>query len=160
MSPYLIVDPGKMTGWGYLFAVRGQTPLFQGAENPHFEFLCEAERIIRGGLVSGVVCESFSVTDRTAKLSNERFWSLEQIGALRYFCGTMGTPYVEQTPSEAKSFATNAKLRKLDEITDPTDTPFGWYAGNKGEAGHRRDAARHALVYGIRNHLIDARSLL
>ena len=55
------------------------------------------------------------------------------IGYIDGICQATGVPYVEQRPAEAKSFASNAKLKKL-----------GWFQGGEG---HADDASRHLLVY-------------
>lgn len=146
----LIVDPGKLTGYGFLVCgTPHKDPTFSGAELPHFDFLANVGSWIRG--IDKVVCESFRVNNMTArKVGGDRLWAAEQIGVLRYFCHFAHVDYVEQSPSDAKHFATDAKLKKL-----------GWYAPvNPGEKGHRRDAARHALLWSINNRKMDPKILL
>ena len=84
-----------------------------------------------------VVCESFSVRSNTHKMDQGAFmdvWS--NIGALRYAAYLAGVPFHLQTPAEAKSFATNDKLKKL-----------GWFTGG---AGHADDASRHLLTFLVK----------
>lgn len=151
----LIVDPGKRTGFGYLTWEPGDldSPAFEGSEMFHFEFLTWAEPVVRNQHVDLVVCESFSIRrDTQQTVGGDRLWSVEQIGNLRYWCGTLGMPYVQQTPSDMKSFDQKKAKTKI----------LGWWAEPRGSgfAGHRRDAASHALLYAVRNQLIDPRRLL
>lgn len=147
----LVVDPGKMTGWGFLVTVEGTPPTFDGYENEHFTFLDLVEPWIPH--VDKVVCESFSVRADTQKtVGGDRLYSAEQIGCLRLWARRAGIPYVEQTPVDMKTFDKGKeKTKKL-----------GWWAEPRGSGyrGHRRDAASHALLYAVRNNLIDPRRLL
>ncbi len=59
--------------------------------------------------------------------------ALHIIGAVKHECRRLSVPLVLQTPAQAKSFATNDKLKAV-----------GWYTVG---ADHERDAARHMLVY-------------
>lgn len=147
----LVVDPGKMTGCGFLDWEQGdsQGSTFEGWELPHFEFLEWAERWV--DLVDVVVCEGYKVTERTIKQdssSTSGLWSVKQIGCLELWCHQLAKPFVQQMPSD-KSFATTEKLKAI-----------GWWVGAKGEKGHRRDAARHAVKYGVDHRIIDPRRLL
>ena len=97
-----------------------------------------------------IVCESFIINARTARVTQAP-WSLEIIGCIRYlsqkFCGK---DLVMQTPSEAKSFSSNDKLKKI-----------GWF--QRGTAGHDNDASRHLLLYAARQKILsneDLRELL
>ena len=150
---WLVVDPGKLTGFCWLIASdNGLSDLSGGGELSHFEFLDYAEGVLFQVLpgLQGVVCESFKVTGRTQReIGSDRLYSAEQIGVLRQRCRTSGLSYVEQTPSDAKSFATDDKLRRV-----------GWYKGGKGEKGHHRDAARHAMLFAVRNALLNPALLL
>jgi len=58
----------------------------------------------------------------------------DRIGAMRLIADHGGVQFVRQTPAQAKSFATDDKLRKL-----------GWFSPTPG--GHANDATRHLLVY-------------
>lgn len=152
MKRVLVVDPGKMTGAGFLTWEPGAPAGFEGFEMEHFEFLDWAGAWVRPELLDRVVCEGYKVTERTVKQDSssvDGLWSVKQIGCLEFWCDRWGIPFVQQMPSD-KSFAEgSAKLRAI-----------GWWDGAKGEKGHRRDAARHAIVWGTRNNVIDPRRLL
>lgn len=150
----LVVDPGKMTGYGFLDWVVGdkQSVEFKGGELAHDPFIDWSCSLIQNAARPDlVVFEGFTVNQRTAKeaSSDEVMWSIKQIGVLETFCRWHRVPLVRQMPSD-KSFAEGS--RKLKAV--------GWWDGAKGERGHRRDAARHALVYATRQNLIDPRILL
>lgn len=83
-----------------------------------------------------VVCESFVVTQRTLKLSRQ-YHALELIGLIRFLCRRHHVELQLQSPSDAKAFVKNDRLRALD-----------WY---KPGAGHDNDAARHLLLGIARN---------
>ena len=139
----LAVDPGKTTG----LATWAEDEPFMSAQLPHMEFLDWTWDILWTE-IDAVVCESYIITAATLRKTRGENWSLEQIGALRWMCErTRGvTSFTLQSPSEAKSFATDAKLRKV-----------GWY---KPGQDHANDASRHLLVYLIRHNLFDAHALL
>lgn len=59
--------------------------------------------------------------------------ALHIIGAVKHLCRQHVVPFVIQTPTQAKSFASNNHLKAV-----------GWYTVG---ADHERDAARHMLVY-------------
>jgi hypothetical protein len=138
----LAVDPGKTTGY---------VVWRDGERTTEKELYCEkfcdvAYELIATGQVDVVVCERFIVTAQTGKYTQAP-WSLEQIGLLRFLCRKYEVKFVLQNVSDAKSFATETRLRHL-----------GW---NRPQgAGHARDAQRHLLVYLVRNGLIDATELL
>src|SRR4051812_36029765 len=62
-----------------------------------------------------VACENFIITAKTVS-NSQAPWSLEQIGIAKYLANKYQCPYVKQLPAQAKTFATNSKLRAL-----------GWY---------------------------------
>jgi hypothetical protein len=53
----------------------------------------------------------------------------------------------KQSPAQGKTFATNAKLKKV-----------GWYHQTPG--GHANDALRHLLLYATKQGLVKAEELL
>jgi len=142
MSMYLALDPGLTTGVAYYETAdrAGQPSKFSSFECEGryelYEYLC-----VRWGFggslpypsCDAVIIERWDVRKNTHQLSNQ--------DDVRYIIGyvdgivhrTRGVEYVEQRPAEAKSFGTDAKLKKL-----------GWFSGG---AGHADDAARHLLVY-------------
>ena len=149
----LVVDPGKMTGWGWLTWVAGdkESVEFVGGEMGHDTFVDFMFAALQSGEVDTVLIEGFTVNQRTAKeaSSDQVMWSVKQIGIAETFCRWYHVEFLRQMPSD-KAFAAGAdKLKKM-----------GWWDGARGEAGHRRDAARHALLYCTRNQLIDLRRLL
>mgnify|MGYP000314222708 CR=1 FL=1 len=86
-----------------------------------------------------VICESFTVNAGTAKKDPSAYPDVfSLIGTIRYLAWANGAEFHFQTPAEAKSFATNDKLRKL-----------GWY---KGAPGHADDASRHLLTFLAKNN--------
>jgi hypothetical protein len=147
----LFVDPGKDTGW---FALDTRSETWTGGELPHFEFLTWAEQTVyHQPWPERVVCEGFRITAETAQKVRARdpLWSVEQIGALRFWCERNGIPF-ETPPSAWKEFGTDDRLKRLD-----------WYKpmlGVKGEEGHRRDAARHAAKWCTDHNVIDLEKLL
>ena len=91
------------------------------------------------------VVERYIITPATAKMSQQHD-ALEIIGAVKYVARQHGHGLVMQSPSEAKSFATDAKLKRI-----------GWY--EKGQ-GHARDASRHVLTFLARQGIIDLATLI
>jgi hypothetical protein len=94
-----------------------------------------------------VVAESFHISAQTIKKSRQNE-PIDILGALRY----LNLKYTEsvlvtQTPSEAKTFSTNDKLKKIGF----------WY---KGGAGHANDAFRHALLYLTKHGHINPKDLV
>lgn len=149
----LVVDPGKVTGYGFLRWTPGDkdSVSFSGGELEHDLFVDSAFQWIQTGGLDLVLMEGFTINQRTAKeaSSDEVMWSIKQIGVLQTFCRWYHTPFSRQMPSDKSFAAGSAKLKAL-----------GWWDGAKGEAGHRRDAARHAVVYATKNNIIDPRRLL
>lgn len=127
----LALDPGGTTG----IAQGAGAELYATHEMEQYEALVYVDTAIEGWPDLGlVVAESF------VPRPGIRTWqpaALEIIGTVRYLCATRGITFEEQTPAAAKSFATDAKLRKL-----------GWYTPGMG---HANDAARHLLVAQVRH---------
>lgn len=141
------MDPGKVTGYGFLDASAGALPAFQGGELGHDAFLDAAVHWVPG--VDLVVCEDFKVNQRTAQtLGGDRLWSTEQIGCLRTWCRWASVEFRLQ-PASDKTFGSDAKLKAI-----------GWWKGATGERGHRRDAARHAITYLVNTRQVDTRVFL
>ena len=137
----LAYDPGETTGyavWGYPEGEMsfGQAPWFDAAtwSMTYVEALVEAYEV-------QLVSESFVITQRTLRTSREN-WSLEFIGILRWLAlRYTGNELVLQSPGNAKSFGSDARLNAL-----------GWR--QKGRP-HANDAARHLLLYLVNNGLLD-----
>jgi hypothetical protein len=81
------------------------------------------------------VVERYTITGMTAKYS-QQLDALYIIGALEAHAQTYGAGFALQSPSQAKSFGTDAKLKHL-----------GWWYQTAG--GHANDAARHLLRHMI-----------
>ena len=122
----LAVDPGKMTGWALY--LDGSITF---GETEHFEFVRGAEYWCN--IVDQVICENFIITAQTAK-NSPATWSLRQIGCIEFWCWKNSVPLKLQNTADAKSFATNERLKNI-----------GWYT--RGGGGHANDAARHLLLY-------------
>lgn len=147
----LFVDPGRITGWFHIDTLQPSDSATQGGELPMDKFLVMAWQWVPSAAVDRVVCEGFIVNEQTAQRvkASEPFWSVEQIGVLRFLCSQYSTPFETPSPS-AKNFDRKGdKLRRL-----------GWWQGNPGEAGHRRDAARHAVKWCTDHNVIDLEKLL
>lgn len=155
MKRALVVDPGKLTGYGFMEWVPGdkESVTFRGGELPMNDFLDQAGHWI--SQVDVVVCEGFDIrADTQQKTAGEPIlWSAEQIGVLRCWCRWKGIPFVVQSPGDMKPFDDGKAKTKTKKL--------GWWADrNPGEKGHRRDAASHALLYAVRQQLIDPRRFL
>jgi hypothetical protein len=61
---------------------------------------------------------------------------LELIGVVKYLVPVRTTAVVFQSPSEAKAFSTDSKLKKV-----------GWYQPG---LPHARDASRHVLLHAAK----------
>lgn len=143
-------DPGKMTGWATFsdnpdyVAATGE---HRAGEMPWYEAIHWYETLCEDGAKFETVVESFIITAETLKKSRQH-WSLESIGAMRYLHKryAISGGFHLQSPAEAKAFATNDKLKKMD-----------WYTVGQD---HARDASRHLLVFAVKNKLIPLDKLL
>lgn len=121
------VDPGKMTGvvWdtedGYDFAEVGFPEIYNFVED-----------LVLTGDFDTIVIENFLISSQTGKKSQAP-WSLKIIGVVEALCLKWGLTMILQTPSAAKNFIDDKKLKRYDY----------WLPGE----GHARDAARHYLLY-------------
>jgi len=86
-----------------------------------------------------VVCESYIVTANTLKKSRQN-WSLEGIGVFRYLARTSDAEFTLQSPADAKTFATDEKLKAM-----------GWHVPGRD---HANDASRHLLLYCLKRRII------
>lgn len=137
----IAVDPGKTTGWARLNARHH----FESGEQPLYSTIYFIHETLKHGFKPIIICEDFIFTSETLKKSRQT-WSTEGIGALRYLTQVFGAEFVLQTPAAAKSFSSNDKLKKID-----------WYTPGKG---HANDAARHLLLYGVENGLVEVRQFM
>jgi hypothetical protein len=147
-----VLDPGKASGWFCVdFTVGGWT----GGELPHEQMLDWLDP--RHGndspltlwRLDRVVTEAFRIGPQTYQnvSSDAEAWSIKQIGAVEMWCRRLQLPMDRQMPSAMKYDEDGSKLKKLD----------WWPAmpGVKGEKGHRRAAAKHALKWGVDHRFID-----
>ena len=129
----LSIDPGKVTGVAFMLPsgvvstreIEGRYDLCHWVIDHHSQ-LC----------IDALVCEDFVISQRTIKTTPQKD-PLRIIGWLDIWCEKKDVEFVLQTAAQAKSFATDAKLRHL-----------GWFT-SEGE-GHANDASRHLLVYLVR----------
>ncbi len=119
------MDPGKASGLAYSVAGDCRTWTLDRTETEDWLELW----VRRADLV---VVESFIINAGTIKKAREGNVSLELIGVARYLARKARTEFKLQTPSEAKSFSTDEKLRRI-----------GWHVR---ESDHQRDARRHLVL--------------
>ena len=165
------VDPGKVTGYGFLEwgPAYGPMPRFYGGEVDHDTFLDwiapRAEVLVDGrpnlrlfpqqnNGVSHIICEGFKITQRTPQTNptHRELWSVGQLFALQMYARWAGIPFFDPFPAAKNYDKDGTKIKKL-----------GWWdpsPGVKGEAGHRRDAARHAVKWGVDHRIIPLEALL
>lgn len=146
----LFVDPGKRTGYGLLQFGSG-APLFLGAEADHDDFLdmlMSPHTGLRAWSIDRVVCEGFDITPLTYQTNpnDEKLWSVQQIGVIKWLCRQIGVPYERQSRTALNYDKDGSKLKTLG----------WWQATSPGEKGHRRDAGRHAIKWAVTHGVIDA----
>lgn len=137
---YLIFayDPGLVTGWACL---EPATAAFaNGQTNGRHEFERQFEQTIATGGTVEVVGEKFTITARTTKLT-QQVDAMFINGYVDGLAAKLGFRFTLQTPAQAKSFATDDKLKAL-----------GWHRPTPG--GHANDATRHLLTYVATNQRI------
>lgn len=129
-------DPGKLTGLClYLYENKIATRVWAKEANEYdADFIIE-ETISQYAPDIVVINEKFFITERTYKLP-EAPWSLEKTGVIKYMCNKYGVKYNWQSPTDAKNFVPDERLRALDE----------WFIGGEG---HARDAIRHAITFMV-----------
>ena len=141
MTRFIAFDPGGVTGVAR-YAPDGAVPfasyeVANGAPGM-FASLSRGE----GGWLGEyglVIIESFTINAATHRKDPAGVHAaLNIIGALQYECTRHRVPFVLRSPSGAKAFATDDKLRKV-----------GWW--NPSVGGHANDAARHLLTWLTKN---------
>lgn len=138
------VDPGLVTGLAVLHFPEMRFGSEQ-VEGRH-AFYDTLNGVLGSGIPAELVCEKYVITQRSAQVSPQ-YDALYIIGHLDAVCHRLGIPFTLQTPAQAKSFASDDKLKRA-----------GWYRATPG--GHANDAARHLLRYVVRTYPADARPLL
>lgn len=131
------IDPGKVSGVAVWSPEDRAFTAFEYDVLDTIEFVTAAYKLTRElarpfpGIE--IVSEKFTISERTIKTALS-LDALDINGWLTIQCQRWGVPYKQQTPAQAKSFATDDKLKALD-----------WYERTKD--GHANDAARHLVVY-------------
>ena len=129
-------DPGKATG--VAIYSEGEGFVSYQLDSGWLGQVAHLDSTFWGGY-NHVICESFTVNAGTAKKDPSAYPDVfSLIGTIRYLAWANGAEFHFQTPAEAKSFATNDKLKRL-----------GWY---KGAPGHADDASRHLLTFLAKNN--------
>jgi hypothetical protein len=123
----LAVDPGLTTGW----ALWVDGDVWTGQTAGQLAFADEAWGVLHQ-VRPVVVCEAYIITSETAKKSRQ-YEPLELIGTLRFLTHLLELEFELQTPTQAKRFSTDDKLKAA-----------GWWVPGQG---HGMDAARHLLRY-------------
>lgn len=142
MSSVLAVDPGKCTGYFYDGDAYGGP---QQNQLPALPFCEDAVNWARThGAELTIVYEKFTITQATLRKAREAH-AIEVIGVLKYAAFQHGCRLIEQTPGDAKKFATDARLKHLGL----------WVPGKD----HARDAARHWLLFNVREGRINPEDL-
>lgn len=139
------VDPGKITGYAVWSGGR-----FEFADQcPMMEFLAWADVTIPtyAPWELQVVCEKFSIGQQTLTRAADAHWAIGQNEILRYWCLKHDVPFEQQTPSQAKAFATDEKLKNL-----------GWWSPSPG--GHKNDAVRHLVFRLVKLGMLDPADLV
>jgi hypothetical protein len=145
LTSVLAADPGGMTGLATWRRNEGWGDLVAWAQSSD-EALVEAHMLIASGNFDLVVCESFHISVQTAKKSQDGIVSIKMWGALEYLCSCYDVEFETQSPSDAKMFTTDEKLRAL-----------GWWTPG---LDHPRDATRHVVLALSRRKAIDLRQLI
>jgi len=123
----LALDPGRTTGVAYFPDTPSGTPNVEQRELPYsHKALYNHLRLVNPDII---VCESF-VYQRRDKVDLS---PVEMIGVVKLYCERGGVPYHEQTPSQAKKFWDDKKIK----------TCGLWVPGHP----HAVDAIRHLLYF-------------
>lgn len=132
MRPILAVDPGITTGWAHTDPSRRLAGMTDNAGQVQgvIEFMRWANSYLASSVARGVVvCENF--VPRGNQATTWQPASLHIIGALMFLTDRFGWGFILQSAAEAKSFATNDKLKRA-----------GWWVPGQD---HARDALRHLM---------------
>lgn len=135
----MAVDPGKATGLAGMY-----DGVFWSCILPWFEAMHTIEEQLPH--LDLIACEDYRISKHTLSKGADAHWPMGGIGIVTYFAEKHSVKAVKYSPSEAKSFSTDAKLKKL-----------GWY---KTGAGHDNDAARHLLLALVNAKAFDLTLLL
>ncbi len=123
----LAIDPGLATGLARFYNdLNFQSGILEGG----FDAMSDELALLVPATIEFVVIENFIPRGGALTIQLD---ALHIIGAVKHWCRQERKPLIIQSPAQAKSFATNDKLKAC-----------GWF--NKGTEGHDNDAARHMLV--------------
>lgn len=135
MNYLIAVDPGGTVGYATypLIGGRFETLAVAAGQAPVNDFLDWARDSISSD--SLVVCERFTITANTAKLTaGGAHDTLDCIGVLKHLCRWAGARFELQASGQAKNFVTDSQLKTLGLWVPSQD--------------HARDATRH-LILGL-----------
>ena len=131
-TSFLAIDPGLRTGWAALddgvFSsgeIEGRLDAMRFIRRAGWHYANQGIRLVLHG-------EAYIITGNTGKKSRQ-YDPLLILGYMEGVADEFGFEFTSATPSAAKQFGTNKKLKLL-----------GWYT-TEGE-GHANDAARHLLT--------------
>jgi hypothetical protein len=133
----LAVDPGELTGICLIHI--GTLEKIYSDELPSWQ---EVARMVDSTLREhagniDVVCERFTITQQTAKNSQQTL-PLELIGIIKFLTWVhTGQQVTLQSPADAKRFGPNPRLKAVGL----------WHTGGEG---HALDALRHALLRAVK----------
>jgi hypothetical protein len=131
MTMILSIDPGNVTGLALYFPTAGSLVTKELRKDETYQYIDDV--VGSSWYMVEIVAERFVISQRTIK-SERQGDALDILGYLDSVRCLRGVPLTLQTAAQAKSFATDDKLRRL-----------GWY--QKTKDGHANDACRHLLVY-------------
>lgn len=140
----LAIDPGLTTGFACYYMDANET-FVSGEIKGFLEFCKMAEGLLTNGYVWSVVCESFTITEQTARKSRQ-YDALYIIGVVQFLCERLGIPFSVQSPADAKGFSSDTKLKSV-----------GFY---RRGLGHANDASRHGLLWLVKHKVIAPERLL
>lgn len=148
----LVVDPGPHVGVALYDSESGllnPVPYERGRANGMFNAF-EAEPVLLYQEVEGwihwcnvLVVEGFRISGPRATSANE---TIEMIGVLRFLAARHGKTFVEQTPTDAMTFVSGDKLKRL-----------GWWTRG---SDHARAASKHLVLYLARAGILGPELLL
>lgn len=138
MRKIYAIDPGKKSGFvvANYDTDANKVESYETYELDQME-VCEWLEGINGQEDVEIVFEKFFITTETGK-KNDVHYSLEIIGVIRYFAWKYQIPLYSQSPSDAKNFCDNKRLKNVDL----------WHVGGEG---HAKDALRHLVLHLVKN---------
>lgn len=145
----LAVDPGGTTGLATWFANEPlyPTPVWNAWATPIDDAMIEVHNMLSDEGIDLCIFESFHISSNTLKKGRDGpMDAIEFIGVGRYLARILEVEFITQSPSEAKSFATDQKLKQ-----------YGWWVPG---VDHPRDASRHLMLALAKRRLIDLKDLL